>query len=115
MSSSFPVPAISLARHIPRRLRAQVSELTVATDETARQTFLLDTYLSHDVPLLMVGPTGTGKSAITNSFLVGLPRDRYVLNTISFSARTTAGQTQDIVMSKLDRWAPQWTGRVSVG
>ncbi|XP_037073992.1 LOW QUALITY PROTEIN: dynein heavy chain 3, axonemal-like, partial [Pollicipes pollicipes] len=82
---------------------AKVSELTVATDETARQSFLLDTYLAHGVPVLMVGPTGTGKSAITNSFLAQLPRERYVLNMISFSARTSAGQTQDIVMSKLDR------------
>ena len=47
---------------------------------------------------------GTGKSAITNDFLVKLPRDKYVICNINFSARTTSNQTQDILFSKLDRY-----------
>ncbi|GIY63283.1 dynein heavy chain 3, axonemal [Caerostris darwini] len=82
---------------------ARVNELIVPTNETVRQRFMLNTYVSHDVPVLFVGPTGTGKSAITNNFLMHLPKERYLPNCINFSARTTAGQTQDIVMSKLDR------------
>ncbi|XP_070580768.1 dynein axonemal heavy chain 3-like [Ptychodera flava] len=80
-----------------------VSDLIIPTNETARQTFFLKTYLDHEVPLLFVGPTGTGKSAITNSYLVSLPKDLYLPNMINFSARTSANQTQDIIMSKLDR------------
>lgn len=55
---------------------AKVSELIIPTVDTARQTYFLDTLTKHGVPLLLVGPTGTGKSAINNSYLVKLPRDR---------------------------------------
>ncbi|CAB3991140.1 dynein heavy chain 3, axonemal-like, partial [Paramuricea clavata] len=82
---------------------AKVSELTIQTADTARQTFFLDTYLPHEIPMLLVGPTGTGKSAITNNYLVGLPKEKYIPININFSSRTSAGQTQDIIMSKLDR------------
>uniref|UniRef100_A0A8B9YYG6 Dynein axonemal heavy chain 3 n=1 Tax=Bos mutus grunniens TaxID=30521 RepID=A0A8B9YYG6_BOSMU len=82
---------------------AQVSELIIPTMETARQSFFLKTYLDHEIPMLFVGPTGTGKSVITNNFLLRLPKNTYLPNCINFSARTSANQTQDIIMSKLDR------------
>ncbi|XP_048576009.1 dynein axonemal heavy chain 3 isoform X2 [Nematostella vectensis] len=82
---------------------AKASELTIETDDTARQIFFLETFLTHEVPMLFVGPTGTGKSAITNSYLVKLPKEKYLPVNINFSARTSAGQTQDIIMGKLDR------------
>uniref|UniRef100_A0A4X1VAV2 Dynein axonemal heavy chain 3 n=1 Tax=Sus scrofa TaxID=9823 RepID=A0A4X1VAV2_PIG len=82
---------------------AKVSELIIPTMETARQTFFLKTYLDHEIPILFVGPTGTGKSVITNNFLLHLPKNTYMPNFINFSARTSANQTQDIIMSKLDR------------
>lgn len=96
----------------------QVSELIIPTMETARQSFFLKTYLDHGIPMLFVGPTGTGKSAITNNFLLHLPKNIYVPNCVNFSARTSANQTQDIIMSKLDRrrkglFGPP-TGRKSV-
>lgn len=47
----------------------------VETNETARQEFFLHLFLTHEVPLLLIGPTGTGKSAITNNYLINLPRE----------------------------------------
>lgn len=82
---------------------SEVSDLIIPTAETSRQLFFLRTYLSHEVPALIVGPTGTGKSVINNNFLMSLPKERYTPNCINFSARTSANQTQDIIMSKLDR------------
>uniref|UniRef100_A0A2K5ETG1 Dynein axonemal heavy chain 3 n=1 Tax=Aotus nancymaae TaxID=37293 RepID=A0A2K5ETG1_AOTNA len=86
---------------------AKVSELIIPTVETARLSFLLETYFDHKIPMLFVGPTGTGKSAITNNFLLHLPKNTYLPNCINFSARTSANQTQDIIMSKMDR---RWKG-----
>lgn len=71
--------------------------------ETARQRFFLQTYLANEIPMLFVGPTGTGKSVINKSFLVKLPKEQYIPNCIDFSARTSSVQIQDIVMGKLDR------------
>ncbi len=81
----------------------KVSDLIIPTMETARQLFFLRTYLAHEVPMLFIGPTGTGKSVINKSFLVKLPKEQYTPNCINFSARTSANQTQDIIMAKLDR------------
>lgn len=82
---------------------AKLSETTVPTCTTVSQCYFLNTHTAGNTPLLVVGPTGTGKSAITNNWLVTLDKDRFLPNNISFSAKTSAGQTQDIIMSKLDR------------
>ncbi|XP_042197106.1 dynein axonemal heavy chain 3 [Callorhinchus milii] len=82
---------------------AKVSDLIIPTMETARQSFFLNTYVKHKISMLFVGPTGTGKSAMTNKFLMLLPKEKYIPNCINLSARTSANQTQDIIMSKLDR------------
>ncbi|PNI91684.1 DNAH3 isoform 3 [Pan troglodytes] len=93
----------TLPSSLTKEHKELVSELIIPTMETARQSFFLKTYLDHEIPMLFVGPTGTGKSAITNNFLLHLPKNTYLPNCINFSARTSANQTQDIIMSKLDR------------
>ncbi|KAL8573170.1 Dynein heavy chain 3, axonemal [Nucella lapillus] len=81
----------------------KLSDLIIETAETVRQEYFLHLFLTHEIPTLFIGPTGTGKSAITNNYLIQLPKDVYIPNCINFSARTSANQTQDIIMSKLDR------------
>ncbi|KAH9505438.1 Dynein heavy chain 3, axonemal, partial [Bulinus truncatus] len=83
--------------------KSKVHSLIISTVETERQRYFLKLFLQKDFPLFFVGPTGTGKSAITNAFLLELPRDKYVINNINFSAQTSANQTQDIIFSKLER------------
>lgn len=50
-----------------------------------------------------MGPTGTGKSSIVTNYLHKLSPENYLLINLSFSARTSASQTQDIIMSKMNR------------
>ena len=53
--------------------------------------------------VLMTGPTGTGKTVnILGHLQNGLP-DKYIPITISFSAQTSANQTQDLIDSKCEK------------
>lgn len=53
--------------------------------------------------VLCVGPTGTGKTlTISDKLLKNLPLE-YITHFLTFSARTSANQTQDLIDSKLDK------------
>ena len=82
---------------------AQPETLMIQTAGTVRQVYFFDLFLSHKKPVLFVGPTGTGKSAIINDAMFKLPKDKFVPINLNYSARTTATQAQDIILSKLDR------------
>ena len=82
----------------------QLSKIIINTVETERIRYLLRHFVSQGLPLLFVGPTGTGKSIIINNFLLQQPKDKYLICNINFSAQTSANQTQDIIFSKLERY-----------
>ncbi|KXZ55711.1 DHC8 protein [Gonium pectorale] len=83
---------------------AQFADIIIPTKDSARYTFLLDTALQNNQPLLMVGPTGTGKSTYINRHLVSvLPRDKWTPIFVTFSARTTANMAQEQIDGRLDK------------
>ncbi|XP_055681851.1 dynein axonemal heavy chain 7 [Lutzomyia longipalpis] len=93
---------IALAPPIPRDM--PVNQIIISTAETIRIWALLDLLANNSKQILLVGHTATGKSVYTVEFLtkklnVGLFKHQY----LCFSDLTTATQTQEIIMSKLDK------------
>eukprot|EP00929_Paragymnodinium_shiwhaense_P038462 TRINITY_DN20312_c0_g2_i4.p1 TRINITY_DN20312_c0_g2~~TRINITY_DN20312_c0_g2_i4.p1 ORF type:complete len:4213 (-),score=1296.02 TRINITY_DN20312_c0_g2_i4:279-12917(-) len=83
---------------------AQVHSINVPTKDTVRNAFLLQTLVSSKNHVLFCGETGTGKTVtIQQEILKKFDREHYTDISFSFSAQTTANQTQDIIDGKLDK------------
>ncbi|CAG9466170.1 unnamed protein product [Pedinophyceae sp. YPF-701] len=94
---------------IPRE--ATFRKIIVPTVDTVRYAYLLDLAVKHNQCMLLVGPTGTGKSIYIEKYISSLPAETYAPPIIvNFSARTTANMTQYMIDGKLDRRPPKRLG-----
>lgn len=77
-------------------------DIQVPTVDTVRYTFLLETLLRVDKPVLFSGQTGVGKSIIVNGCL-NKNKDEMGLALIlfQFSAQTSSARTQELIESKM--------------
>lgn len=81
----------------------QYHEILIPTAESLRITALLQMSIINDIPFLLIGPTGTGKSLYINTHLKSLDMIHYLVISMSFSAKTSANKTFDIIDSRLEK------------
>ncbi|KAJ1503211.1 Dynein heavy chain 7, axonemal, partial [Coelomomyces lativittatus] len=82
---------------------SKFSEILVPTIDTIRFSTILKLLLKINKQVLFVGPTGTGKSMYVTDTLAKSPLDQNLNILITFSAQTTARQTQEFLESKFEK------------
>ncbi|KAG2500939.1 hypothetical protein HYH03_000764 [Edaphochlamys debaryana] len=95
---------MELQKPAPISPEADYSTIIVTTPDVVRYSYLLALQVENQAPMLLVGPTGTGKSVYVKSFLSDkLDRTKWTHMVFNFSAQTSANMTQDIIDGKLDK------------
>jgi dynein heavy chain, axonemal len=93
-----------LLRNSEDKMSKNIRQMIVPTMDTVRTTYLIKYCVKYKRPLLVVGPTGTGKSVYIQNYLMNmLDKETYMAFFVNFSAQTSANQVQEIFMSRLDK------------
>jgi dynein heavy chain, axonemal len=84
-------------------LKQSYSSIFIQTLDTLRTDYVLTKLLTNQKQVVVIGPTGTGKSLnVKQKLLTGMPK-KFMSAFINFSAKTNANQTQDMIDAKLDK------------
>ncbi|KAJ3657289.1 hypothetical protein Zmor_009105 [Zophobas morio] len=78
-------------------------DIEVPTIDNVRNAKMMEIVLNNYDNVMCVGPTGTGKSLTVVGKLSRSMHKKFICDFMSFSARTSANQTQDLIDAKLDR------------
>jgi dynein heavy chain len=79
------------------------SDIVIQTNDYLRMLYMMKILLTNGKHVMCPGPTGTGKSLNASTLLsTGLTED-YQYISLTFSAQTSANQTQDTIDSKMDK------------
>ncbi|CAH8588474.1 Dynein heavy chain 10, axonemal [Schistosoma haematobium] len=89
------------------------SEILVPTIETVRINWFIEKLVHIHRPLLLVGETGTSKTAICQRFLRDIDQDRNLILTINFSFRTTSLDVQRNLEANVEKRSKDTYGPVS--
>ena len=83
----------------------------VPTVETARLGHLLDLLVPNGHHVMLVGPAGTGKTAIMRDKLRGLDPDAYMAYTINLNSKHDGPSLQPVLEAPLEKKAGAWGRR----
>ena len=84
-------------------IKASFNEIVVPTNDSIRMKFICRLLLCNKKHVLCPGPTGTGKSVNTTELLTAEMPEEFLPLTMTFSAQTSANQTQDYLDEKFDK------------
>ncbi|KAJ3639667.1 hypothetical protein Zmor_003011 [Zophobas morio] len=77
-------------------------EIFVPTNETIKYATIINMHITYNYPLLLVGPSGTGKSSCMLDIVMNkLNKTLYEPTFLTFTSSVTANQTQEMILSKL--------------
>ena len=79
------------------------ADILVPTIDTVRTTWLLQQMIKIKHPVVLVGETGTSKSAVSANFLKNLDQEKNFLLLINFSSRTTSLDVQRNVEANVEK------------
>lgn len=82
---------------------AEYTQILVQTVDTVRYSYLTDILTRNGESMLLCGPTGTGKSVYVKRYLATMDVNLFDYTSFTFSAQTSAKQTQKVVDGKLDK------------
>ena len=98
---------IAWTRTIPQYITPQnvdYNSIIVPTEDSIRVSKIMNVLINNDKHALMVGPTGTGKTiSIVNEIQYGFPKEDWINISLSFSAQTSANQTQNIIDEAMEK------------
>lgn len=81
-----------------------MNDFLIPTADTLKFNSFLTMHISHQYPVLFVGPSGTGKSLlIEHNLLNNVDRQKYEISHINFNCNTNSRQTQKYIISKLNK------------
>eukprot|EP01107_Rhizomastix_libera_P003543 TRINITY_DN1618_c0_g1_i1.p1 TRINITY_DN1618_c0_g1~~TRINITY_DN1618_c0_g1_i1.p1 ORF type:complete len:3854 (-),score=1122.51 TRINITY_DN1618_c0_g1_i1:31-10566(-) len=78
-------------------------KIFVPTVDTLRNSYLLNALVKNQKHVLLVGNSGTGKTATIESVLSGPLRDNYNTLSINFSAQTSAAKLQEFIEQYVEK------------
>ncbi|TGZ44717.1 Dynein heavy chain 1, axonemal [Temnothorax longispinosus] len=78
-------------------------DIIIPTMDNVRSATLIEYLLINETNVLCVGATGSGKTSTVSAKLSRNMPKKYICDFMTFSARTTADETQDLIDAKLDK------------
>ncbi|XP_071558466.1 dynein axonemal heavy chain 1-like [Temnothorax nylanderi] len=78
-------------------------DIIIPTIDNVRSATLIEYLLINETNVLCVGATGSGKTSTVSAKLSRNMPKKYICDFMTFSARTTAHETQDLIDAKLDK------------